>query len=141
MEEGKYTCAHDCEDGHGLCGSVDGGTPFLFKEAENGGDEGTCVTDTDPEDEIDDSPAPVDGVSEAPDADAGGDEVGETDEGKACDAEGEAEADPPPAWGWAFEDAADFFCYPVKVAMIINEGWAWGLVRLDEGEDWIVCCG
>jgi hypothetical protein len=48
----------------------------------DGGDHGSGVADTNPENEVGDVPGPVGRVVFAPDADAGGDEIKETEGGE-----------------------------------------------------------
>ena len=69
------TGAHDSENCHGLGRTIDRRAPFLPQQAEDRGDQGAGVTNTNPEDEIDDVPRPVDRIGVAPNADARRDEV------------------------------------------------------------------
>ena len=67
---GKISGAHDGEDRHRLGGAVDRRAPLLAEQEEDRRDQRAGVADADPEDEVDDRPAPADRVVQAPDADA-----------------------------------------------------------------------
>ena len=79
------------------------------------------MADTDPEDEVDDVPSPIDGIGVAPDADTGGDQVSDSRDGEGRDEAREGEADPPPRGRFTFDDTADFFRNPRKAPVIGNE--------------------
>ena len=74
-EKPGNTGAHDSENRHSLGRTIDRRTPFLTQQTENRGDQGAGVTNTNPEDEINDVPRPVDRIGVAPNADARRDEV------------------------------------------------------------------
>ena len=82
VEDGEDAGADHGEDRHRLGRAVDRGPPLLAQEAEDGRDQGAGMADADPEDEVDDRPAPVDRGAVAPDADAGGDDVGDARDGE-----------------------------------------------------------
>ena len=72
MNAGESQRAHHGEDGHRLRRTIDRGTPLLAEQKEHRRDQRTGVTDTDPEDEVDDGPGPANRVVVAVDTDTGG---------------------------------------------------------------------
>ena len=62
MDEGKQTGGAHGEYGHGLGGPGDGVAPAGPEQMQDGRDQGPRVSDSDPEDEIDQIGAPVDRV-------------------------------------------------------------------------------
>ena len=85
VEQREDAGAHHREDRHGLGCAIDGRAPLLAQQAEDGGDQRAGVADADPEDEVDDGPAPVDRAAVTPHADAGADQIGEAGDRKRGD--------------------------------------------------------
>ena len=66
VNTGKDQRTHNGEDGHRLCRTVNGRTPFLSEEEENRGNQSTRVTDTNPEYEVDNRPTPSNRIVNPP---------------------------------------------------------------------------
>ena len=75
VNAGEESGADHREDGHRLCKSVDAGAPLLSEQEQDGADQRSCVTDTNPEHEVGDVKGPHHRVVETPDADAGEDQI------------------------------------------------------------------
>ena len=80
------------------------------------------MANTDPENEVDDSPPPVDWVVVAPNADSSGNEVHQAHSGKAGHAQGRDETPPPPSRGFSFNDITYFLRDPTETSVVENEG-------------------
>src|SRR5258708_17009402 len=76
MDQREQAGLHDSKDRHAFSKTVDRGTPSLLEKQQNGGDQRSCVADTDPPDEIDDREAPAYRYVDAPDSSALPDEAG-----------------------------------------------------------------
>ena len=124
VEDREDRGADDCENRHGLGGAIDRRAPLLTEQAQDRGDKRAGVADTDPEDEVDDVPRPVDRVGVAPHPDAGDDEVGDAGDREGRDEAGEDEADPPPRGGLALDDPADLLGDPREGTVVLDEDGA-----------------
>ena len=82
---GKDGRANNCEDGHRFGKSVNTRSPLLAEEEEDRRNQGSRVTDTNPEYKVYNWPAPVNGVHVAPDTNAFPKEIRNTTTEK-CDA-------------------------------------------------------
>lgn len=120
MKDREDRGADHSEDRHGFSCPIDRGAPGLFQQAQNGRDQSACVANSDPEDKIDDGPAPVDRIGETPDPDAGGNLVGEPYDGKHRNTAGDAECDPPTTRGLIFDNAADLMRNPMEIASVLD---------------------
>ena len=124
MKGRKDAGADHRKDGHRLGRAVDGGPPFLAGEKKNGGDEGAGVADADPENEVSDIPGPTDGNVEAPDADAGGDEIGKHGRGEGGDGAEKNRGNPPPTRGGLLDDPANMVGDPREGTPVADQGLA-----------------
>ena len=97
MEDREQTSHRHREQRHRLGETIDRGAPVLTKKQQNGGNQRSSVTDTDPPDEIADGEAPSDGNINPPDADSGGKQVGDGDEQSKRQHKADAKADQPAA--------------------------------------------
>src|ERR1700744_5812385 len=70
MPDRELARTHNGKNGHGFRSAVYTGTPALPEQQEDGRDQCSRVTDTDPPDEVGDIPAPADGPVKVPLADA-----------------------------------------------------------------------
>jgi hypothetical protein len=60
MNERENACAHHGKNRHSFCRSVNGCSPLLAEKEEDGGDQRSSMTDSDPKNEIRDIPGPAD---------------------------------------------------------------------------------
>ena len=79
----------------------------MAKQEQNGGDQGSGMTDTDPENEVGDVPGPADRSVVAPDAHAGEELVAQHADHHQENGKRDREADIPVAVDSAFDDLAD----------------------------------
>src|SRR4051812_47566853 len=107
MEDGEDRRADHGENRHRLGRPVDRRAPLLPQEAKNGGNQRAGMADADPENEVDDRPAPVDRRAMAPDADSRRHHVNDAADGARGDEAGDAEAPPPPGGRLALDYPAD----------------------------------
>ncbi len=70
MQQREHAGASDGKQRHGFGEAVDRVAPGLLQQQQNGRDQRTGVTNTDPPDEIDDGEAPSHGNFNSPDANA-----------------------------------------------------------------------
>src|SRR5262249_32583438 len=91
--------ADDGKDRHRLTEAVDRRAPFLAEQEEDGADERSGVTDTDPPDEVRDVPRPVDRRVISPDAYAGPEEMADSSTEDTREGRRDEESDPPAARG------------------------------------------
>src|SRR6185312_2086047 len=70
MNQREQAGLHDGKNRHGLSKAIDGGTPGLLEQQQDGGNQRARMADTDPPHKIDDGEAPSDGDGDAPDSHA-----------------------------------------------------------------------
>src|SRR2546429_480632 len=87
------------------------------------------MADTDPPDEVDDVPAPHDRVHVAPDTDACGNLVAQTEHQQAKRSESWYKEHPPPEWGFAFRQSTYPIGDPAEVAIVCDQRLALQLSR------------
>ena len=75
VEQREDAGANHRENRHGLGGAVNRRAPLLAQQAKDRGDQRAGVADADPENEIDDGPAPVDRAAVSPHADPDGHKI------------------------------------------------------------------
>ena len=121
VECGEDTRADHGKNGHGLSGTIDRGAPFLAGEKENGGNQGSGVSDTDPEHEVGDIPCPADGNIQSPDTDPGGNKVGQHCRGKGGHCAKNDCGDPPPERGRLFHNATNVVGDPGEGAVVRHQ--------------------
>ena len=68
MNRRKDQCTHHGKKGHGLRRTIDGRSPLLPEEKKNGRNKRSGMTDSDPENEVDDCEPPADWIIQSPDA-------------------------------------------------------------------------
>jgi len=95
VEEGEEPGAGDGEQRHRLGEAVDRGAPRLVQQQQDGGDQRAGMADPDPPDEVDDGEAPRHGDIDAPNPNAGGEEIGDGVEQQHHQGERQPEAEEP----------------------------------------------
>ena len=78
------------------------------------------MTDTNPENKIDDCPTPVDWVVITPHSHTSRNKVNQTHSSETRDAKSSYKAPPPPSWSFALNNATDLLRYPVEVSFVEN---------------------
>src|SRR5205823_7316217 len=111
VKYGKKAGTRDSEQGHGFGKTVDGVTPRLAQQEENGGNQSSGVSDSDPPDKVDDGESPADGDIYAPNSDSANEQIADGVEPAHEDQKREAESNEPSVGRRASEhDGADFVC-------------------------------
>jgi len=117
VEDGINRRCHNSEDRHRFRCTVDARTPLLPKQEENGADERSGVTDTDPENEPRDVPGPKNRIVQAPDADTFGNEFAKGSEQDEQYAHGQRKENYPRRSRFLFDNSRDRLGNRVKIAM------------------------
>src|SRR5919106_1921552 len=100
---------------------VNGSTPFLAEQEQDGGDERASVPDTDPENEVRDVPGPTNRDVISPGANAGRNLEPQAKKTECRDTCGDGKSYPPPAWRGLLHDAGDSFREPTEVAPVQDQ--------------------
>ena len=80
------------------------------------------MANTDPENEVDDGPPPVDWVVVAPNANSSGNEVNQPHPGETGHAQSRDETPPPPSRSFSFNNVTYFLRDPAEASVVENEG-------------------
>ena len=118
MNGRKDTGTHHGENGHGFRRTIDRCPPLLPQEKENGGDQRSGMTNTDPPNKVNNSPAPSDGMIQPPDTDTGGNEVTDHDETDQRGRHTDQKGNPPPSRRLVLDDAADSIRDPTQRTVV-----------------------
>src|SRR5262249_39737325 len=124
--------ANDRKQCHRFSRAVDRGPPFLATEVQNGRDQGSSVTDADPEYEVRDVPGPADRDVIAPDADAGEQEIKHAECPKSRKETRDADGNPPPKRRFVLYNPGDPIRDPCHRMVVQNERAPWH--PLDESD-------
>ena len=122
MEQREDTRADHRENRHGLGRSVNRSSPALLQQTEDGGNQRSSVANTNPENEVNNRPAPVDRICQSPHTDTRADKPKEAHAREGCSHQRNRHADPPPHRGFCLDDAADLFSDPVEITIIRDKG-------------------
>jgi hypothetical protein len=95
--------------------------PLLAEEEEDGADERSGVADAHPEHEVDDRPAPADGVGDTPDAGAFPDQPRDDGAEHGEHRRGERKGSKPAGSGRFFDDLADLVGDGCKIVLPLHE--------------------
>src|SRR4029077_17692783 len=121
MDSGENRGANDGKERHRLRRAVDRRTPFLPKQKQDGRDECSCMSDTDPKNEVRDVPGPANRDVVSPGADTRANLIAKTKEPERRGTRGDGERHPPPARGWLFHDTRNALGQPAKIAPVQNK--------------------
>src|SRR3972149_5647552 len=70
MHENTKTCLHQAEGGHQFCGACERAAELCFEHTQNGGNESSCMANTDPKHSVDEENTPIRGSVDACNAEA-----------------------------------------------------------------------
>ena len=139
MEQRENTRAHHRENCHRLGGPVNRGAPALFEQTQHGRNQCSGVANTNPENEVNNRPTPIDRIRQAPDTHTGTDQPYQSHAGERCGDQGDRHADPPPHRCFGLNDATDLIGDPVKITIIRDKGLFVKLRRLHFGQQSGLC--